>query len=72
MKISINGEDRVVPLGDTNPGATLGATLELLGLVIERGVAVAVNDRVVRREAIATYVLHPDDRVLLITATQGG
>jgi sulfur carrier protein len=67
MNISINGEKHVVA-----PGHALGQTLQLLGITVERGVAVAVNDRVVRRDALATYELQPDDRILLITATQGG
>ncbi|MCB0332545.1 MAG: sulfur carrier protein ThiS [Bdellovibrionales bacterium] len=37
-----------------------------------RGVALAVNDSVVSRKDWAQTVLHENDRILIITATQGG
>lgn len=37
-----------------------------------RGVAVAVNDEVVRRGSWREVLLKPDDRVEIITARQGG
>ncbi len=52
--------------------ATLAGALSTLGVVVERGVAVAVNDRVVPRDKIPAFELRPNDRILLITATQGG
>lgn len=67
MNITINGEPHVAP-----DRATLAGALSALGVVVERGVAVAVNDRVVPRDKIPAFALKPDDRILLITATQGG
>jgi len=75
MKISeslvplvVNGEPREVP-----PDLTVRELLAYLKLSPDRpGVAVAVNDRVVRRSQWATHVLRPGDRVEIITATQGG
>jgi sulfur carrier protein len=67
MNITINGEPHTAP-----ECATLAGALSTLGVVIERGVAVAVNDRVVPREKIPAFQLKPDDKILLITATQGG
>jgi sulfur carrier protein len=37
-----------------------------------RGLAVAVNDTVVPRADWATHAVQPQDRILLIRATQGG
>lgn len=37
-----------------------------------RGVAVAVNDEVVPRQKWPALILKNEDRVLVITATQGG
>jgi sulfur carrier protein len=37
-----------------------------------RGLAVAVNDTVVPRTDWATHAVQPQDRILLIRATQGG
>ncbi len=38
----------------------------------EKGVAVALNDRVVRRAEHETTALHDDDRIEVIRAVQGG
>jgi sulfur carrier protein len=67
MNISVNGEAHTV-----GEARTLGAALKAIGVTIERGVAVAVNDRVVSRDKLELFEIHPNDRVLLITATQGG
>ena len=57
------------PLG---AGAALLQVVEGLGLAERRGVAVAVNGAVVPRAEWAARALNPDDRVLVIQATQGG
>ncbi len=43
-----------------------------LGLLGRRGIAIAVNDAVVPRSIWSSHALAPDDRVLVIQATQGG
>jgi sulfur carrier protein len=53
-------------------GATVAGLLGELGLAGRRGVAVAVNGAVVARGDWAGRALVPDDRVLVIQATQGG
>ena len=62
----VNGEEQVV--GD---GATVD---DVAATVIERprGVAVAVNGEVVPRSVWGTTSLCEDDRVEVITASQGG
>ncbi|GGF01234.1 sulfur carrier protein ThiS [Hymenobacter cavernae] len=51
---------------------TLAAALTELQLADQRGVAVAVNDRVVPRTDWASYALQAQDRITVIRATQGG
>ncbi len=38
----------------------------------QKGIAVAVNNAVVPRATWSSYVLQPNDKVLVIKATQGG
>ncbi len=38
----------------------------------QKGIAVAVNQAVVSREQWESYILHQNDNVLVIKATQGG
>lgn len=69
MTYSVNGAsrsadgplplERVLTLEDVDPGAL-------------RGVAVAVNDRLVRRGAWSGTTVSDGDRVEIVTARQGG
>jgi sulfur carrier protein len=61
--------DRPHPLA--GPTALEGL-LEGLGLAQGKGVAAAVNGHVVPRSAWGERMLSPNDRVLVIRATQGG
>ncbi len=66
--IQVNGEARDVPAG-----LTLHALLTHLGRDPEQGgVAVALDDRVVRRALWPETPLAPSSRVEIITASQGG
>lgn len=67
--ITVNGADRAVP---SDPA--LVALLRAEGIDPEgaRGVAVAVNETVVRRADWADVTLQPGDRVEIVTASQGG
>lgn len=68
--IVINGESKDVAIG-----ATLADTLHQqldIDPLHARGVAVAVNDEVVRREDWQDVLLEAGDRVEVITARQGG
>jgi sulfur carrier protein len=69
QKAAVFVNDRPHPIaGPTSLQGLLGE----LGLAEKRGVAAAVNGQVVPRSAWALRALAPDDRVLLIRATQGG
>lgn len=54
--------------------ASLASVLAQFGVDVAaaRGVAVAVNDEIVRKKDWATHTLQPDDRVEIVTARQGG
>jgi sulfur carrier protein len=67
--ISVNGEPWRI-----RRGATVYEVLADSGLDPDevRGVAVAVNDEVVRRESWATTVVRDGDRLEIVTARQGG
>ena len=66
MKVSVNGE--VCELPD---GITVGALLESLGAA-RNGIAVARNERVVRRAEFDTHTLVDGDTVEIIKAVAGG
>ncbi len=65
--LSVNGESRAFE-------TSLIAVLSDFGIDVAqaRGVAVAVNDEVVRRSNWPTFELSPSDRVEIVTARQGG
>jgi sulfur carrier protein len=68
-QITVNGEQRPLP-GD----GALTALLRVEGIDPDEasGVAVALNDEVVRRSEWPTTTLEAGDRVEIVTATQGG
>jgi len=66
VKATINGEMRELP-----GGTTVAALLELLG-VNQTGVAVARNERVVRRGEFDSHPLAEGDRIEIIKAVAGG
>ena len=66
MKASINGKEHELP-----DGLTVAQLLERLQTP-DRGVAVAKNDRVVRRTAFSEEPVHEGDRIEIIKAVAGG
>ena len=67
--VLVNGEARPLP----HEGITLAQFLETTAVGAQTsGVAVAVNDEVVRRQAWGERALHEGDRVEIVTAKQGG
>jgi sulfur carrier protein len=66
VKASINGKEHELPDGLTV--AELLARLQ----APERGIAVAKNDRVVRRAHFSQERVHEGDRVEIIKAVAGG
>ncbi len=65
--LAVNGEPK--ELGD---GTTVAALLGDLGVAGAAGIAVAVNERVVRRAAFGEHALHEGDSVEIIRAVAGG
>lgn len=66
MKATINGEERELP-----DGTTVAALLEEFGAP-RSGIAVARNDRVVRRSEYARFVVQDGDTIEIIKAVAGG
>jgi sulfur carrier protein len=66
VKATVNGELREMP-----DGATVGSLLEILGTA-RTGIAVARNDRVVRRGEYDSDRIADGDRIEIIKAVAGG
>ncbi|TDB84162.1 sulfur carrier protein ThiS [Actinomadura sp. KC216] len=66
MKVIVNGEPRELP-----DGASVAEAVESVSGAAS-GIAVAVNDEVVRRSAWAATALRDADRIEVLTAVQGG
>lgn len=66
VKATINGEERELP-----DGTTVAALLEVLG-VVRNGIAVAKNDRVVRRAEYESSEIADGDAIEIIKAVAGG
>lgn len=67
--VMVNGEEQ-----ELSGALLLAEFLSTIGLRPDaaRGVAVALNDEVVRREAWDTTEIRPGDRIEIVTAKQGG
>ncbi|HLI97064.1 MAG TPA: sulfur carrier protein ThiS [Candidatus Baltobacteraceae bacterium] len=66
MRASINGEEYELP-----EGTTVAQVLVQMQ-ALERGIAVAKNDRVVRRAAFEEERISEGDRIEIIRAVAGG
>ncbi|MBC9911076.1 sulfur carrier protein ThiS [Chitinophaga varians] len=53
-------------------GITIAALLQFIQLSAQKGIAIAVNDQVVPRNAWNDQPLQPSDSITIIRATQGG
>lgn len=52
--------------------SSLQSVLENSGHAAQKGIAVAVNNKVVPRAQWQSHILQDNDKVLVITATKGG
>lgn len=68
MKVEINGEKRELPAAAEATLAEVLAALEIEA----RGVAIACNDRVVRRSEYARHRIAEGDRIEIVRAVAGG
>ena len=71
MKLTVNNEERTYETGTTVDSVVRELTVPEGGEV-PGGIAVAVNDEVVRRPAWDATPLGAGDRVDVLTAVQGG
>ena len=67
MKIWVNREEH-----DYDKQITLMQLLQSLKKSEKTGIAVAVNNRVISRLKWDTYLINNEDKITIITATQGG
>ena len=67
MEVSINQQS--ITIIDACP---LQWVMDQRGFSSTRGIAVAVNDAVIPRNAWAEYTLQQHDKIIIIRATQGG
>lgn len=68
LSLTINGEERELEL-DT---PTVESLLDVLGVPSQKGVAVALDDRVVPRSQWAATPISDGQHIEIIRATQGG
>ena len=61
--------DKSYPL---NNAVGLAELLATLGIVVEKGVAIAVNNSVVPKSQWVDFNINKNDKIILIKATQGG
>jgi sulfur carrier protein len=67
MEVLVNNK-----LYAVQPETTLAALLQFIQLSTRKGIAVAVNQKVVPRLSWGIVTLRPADEVTIIQATQGG
>ena len=67
MLLSVNNQPLALPQAHNLAGLTLH-----LGLTSRPGIAIAVNQQIIPKSAWSDYVLHENDQVTIIHATQGG
>lgn len=68
MELTINHQKKFFD----KPPASLEQLLLAENLKKEKGIAVALNNQVIPRKDWTSTPLHPNDTILIITATQGG
>jgi sulfur carrier protein len=67
MEISVNQQTYSV-----SNNCTLQQMLDVVLALPANGIAIAVNLEIIARSHWATHVLHPNDNLTIIKATQGG
>lgn len=53
-------------------GQTIFSVLTAVDMAVAKGIAVAVNNKVIPKDRWETHLLNDNDHVTLIRATQGG
>lgn len=68
MQITLN--DKSIELDDAS--VSLAQLFEKFKINSSNGIAVAVNEMIIPKKEWAAYSIHEKDKILVITATQGG
>lgn len=67
MTISVNNKQQ-----ELSDNTTVLKALEALGVSSFNGIAVAVNDTIIKKQDWDSFCLKPHDAMVLIRASQGG
>ena len=67
MTISVNSQPQDLP-----DNSTVSAVLQVIGITALNGIAVAINNHILKKEEWSSHELKPQDIVVLIRASQGG
>lgn len=67
MTISVNSQPQELP-----DNSTVSAVLQVIGITALNGIAVAINNHILKKEEWSSHELKPQDIVVLIRASQGG
>ena len=67
MKVFINNEENTLA-----KESTVTSLLESLKIPAERGVAIAINNKVITKNTWDQYSINENDKITIIKATQGG
>lgn len=67
MEVSINNK-----IQEIKDNSKLSQLLLKLNLIEQKGIAIAINNRVITRSAWNATTLNQNDKITIIKATQGG
>ena len=67
INVFVNSEQK-----ELESNASLFSLLDRLEYSTKKGIAVAINNQVVRKKEWSNYILKNEDKVTIIRATQGG
>ncbi|MBS1646852.1 MAG: sulfur carrier protein ThiS [Bacteroidetes bacterium] len=57
---------------DLAENASVSTLLEQAGIHVTKGIAVAINSRIIQKNEWQTQTVNPNDKITIIKATQGG
>jgi len=67
MIVKVNNEIQEYPLN-----STVGAIMEKNNIRDTRGIAIAINENIVKKDNWQNVLLRENDEIIIIKATQGG
>lgn len=67
MKVFINNEEN-----NLAAETTVNSLLEQLKIEAKKGVAIAINNKVISKNKWPKHSIHENDKITIIKATQGG